>query len=84
MAEAQFCILSTPCLHYDENTLFMNIYLDLTEDFNKGGLRTIICSGQAVVLHRLAIMSKDGGWILREDGEALNHVLSILQERGAT
>ena len=32
----------------------MTIYLDLTREFNRGRLRTIICSGQAVVLHRLA------------------------------
>ena len=34
----------------------MNIYLELTEEFNAGRLRCIISSGQAVVLHRLAIM----------------------------
>ncbi|NJK90782.1 MAG: hypothetical protein HC904_02470 [Blastochloris sp.] len=62
----------------------MNIYLELTQAFNQGRLRAIICSGQAVVLHRLAIMSKDGDWILREDEETLTHVLSVLQERGAT
>ena len=61
----------------------MNIYLELTEAFNKGALRAIICSGQAVVLHRLAIMSKDGDWILREDKSALEHVLSVLDARGA-
>lgn len=63
----------------------MNIYLDLTEAFNRGGrLRAVICSGQAVVLHRLAVMSKDGDWILREDEEALAHILAVLQEHGAT
>ena len=62
----------------------MNIYLELTEDFNRGRQRAIICSGQAVVLHRLAIMSKDGDWILREDQDALSHVLSVLAARGAT
>ncbi len=61
----------------------MNIYLELTEAFNKGALRAIICSGQAVVLHRLAIMSKDGDWILREDESALEHVLSVLDAHGA-
>lgn len=34
-------------------------------------------------MHRLAIMSKDGDWILREDVEALNHVLSVLAEYDA-
>jgi len=43
-----------------------NIYLDLTREFNAGRLRVVICSGQAVVLHRLAVMSKDGDWILRD------------------
>jgi hypothetical protein len=55
-----------------------NIYLELTEKFNEGRLRAIISSGQAVVLHRLAIMSKDGDWILREDDESLAHVLGVL------
>jgi len=34
-----------------------------------GRLRAILASGQAVVLYRLAIMSKDGDWILREETE---------------
>jgi hypothetical protein len=37
-----------------------NPYLELTAAFNRGRRRTLISSGQAVVLHRLAIMSKDG------------------------
>ncbi|MBA7698054.1 hypothetical protein ES703_106728 [subsurface metagenome] len=61
----------------------MNIYIELTKQFNKEKLRTVICSGQAVVLHRLAIMSKDGDWILREDTESMNHVLKVLSERKA-
>lgn len=61
----------------------MNVYIELTEQFNQGRLRAVICSGQAVVLHRLAIMSKDGDWILREEEEALEHVLSVLEARGA-
>ena len=61
----------------------MNIYLELTEKFNQGKTRAIICSGQAVVLHRLAIMSKDGDWILREDQEALSHILNVLGDYGA-
>jgi len=43
----------------------MNIYVELTRQFNHGRLRAILAGGQAVVLHRLAIMSKDGDWILR-------------------
>lgn len=61
----------------------MNVYLELTRDFNQGRLRAVISSGQAVVLHRLAIMSKDGDWILREDPEALGHVLGVLARRNA-
>ena len=37
-----------------------NPYLDLTAAFNQGRRRALVSSGQAVVLHRLAIMSKDG------------------------
>ena len=61
----------------------MSIYLDLTRQFNEGALRAILSSGQAAVLHRLAIMSKDGDWILREDAEALSHVLQVLDRRQA-
>ena len=60
-----------------------NPYLELTEEFNRGRLRALVSSGQAVVLHRLAIMSKDGDWILREDAESLDHVLAVLSRRRA-
>jgi hypothetical protein len=43
-----------------------NPYLGLTEELNRGRLRALLSSGQAVVMHRLAIMSKDGDWILDE------------------
>ncbi len=52
----------------------MNIYLELTQKFNSGRLRAILGGGQAVVLHRLAIMSKDADWILREDQDTTDHV----------
>ncbi|MEW6094961.1 MAG: hypothetical protein AB1567_00330 [bacterium] len=58
----------------------MNIYLQLTKQFNKGKLRAVISSGQAVVLHRLAIMSKDGDWILKEDTETIKHILIVLSQ----
>jgi hypothetical protein len=61
----------------------VSIYLDLTREFNAGRLRSMLCSGQAVVLLRLAVASKDGDWILREDQEALDHVLAVLERRGA-
>lgn len=60
-----------------------NIYRELTAAFNAGRLRAILSSGQAVVMHRLAVMSKDGDWILREDEEALTRVLQVLAGRGA-
>ena len=60
-----------------------NVYQVLTQAFNAGRLRAILSSGQAVVMHRLAVMSKDGDWILREDSEALEYVLGVLEERGA-
>lgn len=60
-----------------------NPYLDLTEEFNRGRLRALLSSGQAVVVHRLAIMSKDGDWILREDAEAVGRVLEVLSLKGA-
>jgi hypothetical protein len=59
------------------------IYQTLTKQFNQERLRAILSSGQAVVMHRLAIMSKDGDWILRDDEECLNHVLSVLESHGA-
>ena len=61
----------------------MSIYLDLTREFNAGGLRAIISSGHAIVLLRLAIASKDGDWILREEQGAIDHVLEVLERRGA-
>jgi len=61
----------------------MSVYLSLTRAFNEGALRAILSSGQAVVVHRLALMSKDGDWILRERPEALRHVLDVLEKRGA-
>lgn len=61
----------------------MSIYLELTREFNQGRVRAVLCSGQACVLHRLAFASKDGDWMLREDDEALGHVLAVLGKRSA-
>ena len=61
----------------------MNIYAELTRTFNRHGLRAILAGGQAVVLHRLAVMSKDGDWILREDDETTAFILSVLETYGA-
>lgn len=60
-----------------------NPYPGLTAEFNRGRLRAILSSGQAVVAHRLAVMSKDGDWILREQGDDLSHVLRVLAAHGA-
>jgi hypothetical protein len=60
-----------------------NPYIRLTREFNDGRLRAILASGQAVVLYRLAIMSKDGDWILREEDETLAHVIATLARHGA-
>jgi len=60
-----------------------NPYLELTKELNRGRLRVLLSSGQAVVVHRLAVMSKDGDWIVREDGEAVGHVLEALSRQGA-
>ena len=61
----------------------MTIYLDLTREFNAGGTRAVLSSDQAVVMHRLAVMSKDGDWIVRETAPALRHVLGVLARRNA-
>lgn len=62
----------------------MIIYHQLTQEFNAGRVRAVLCSGQAVVMHRLAITSKDGDWIVRQDEDDLSHILNVLSEHGAT
>jgi len=61
----------------------MNIYAILTRAFNRDGLRAILAGGQAVVAHRLAVMSKDGDWILRENEGSVRHVLDVLADYDA-
>lgn len=61
-----------------------NIYLELTDRFNEGELRAILSSGQAIVVHKMALASKDGDWIVREDAESLDYVLGVLESYGAT
>ncbi len=60
-----------------------NVFFGLTEEFNRQGRIAILGSGQAVVWHRLAIMSKDGDWILRESPDACARVLDVLGRHGA-
>lgn len=55
-----------------------NPYFRLTEEFNSGGTNVLLASGQAVVFYRLAIMSKDGDWIVRETAEAIDRILFVL------
>jgi hypothetical protein len=60
-----------------------NLYFDLTRELNAEGSIAVLASGQAVVFYRLAIMSKDGDWILRETVAACRRVLDVLGRRGA-
>lgn len=60
-----------------------NVYFDLTREFNAAGATVMLTSGQAVVFYRIAMMSKDGDWILRESAEACRRVLDVLSARGA-
>ena len=61
-----------------------NVYFDLTRTFNERGPIAALASGQAVVYYRVAIMSKDGDWVIRETSEACERVLDVLAERGAS
>ena len=60
-----------------------NVYFDLTREFNREGVVAALASGQAVVYYRLAMMSKDGDWILRESDDACRRVLDVLHGHGA-
>jgi hypothetical protein len=60
-----------------------NIYFELTEAFNAKLPVVALASGQAVVYYRVAIMSKDGDWVIRETPEACATVLSELDVRAA-
>jgi hypothetical protein len=55
-----------------------NVYFELTRAFNAAGPMVALASGQAVVYYRVAIMSKDGDWVIRETHEACARVLGIL------
>src|SRR6185295_5497614 len=60
-----------------------NVYFDLTEELNAEGPIAVLASGQAVVFYQLALMSKDGDWILRETPEASRRALAVLEKYGA-
>ncbi|CAN5825773.1 hypothetical protein BH24ACI5_BH24ACI5_23770 [soil metagenome] len=61
-----------------------NVYFDLTRVFNDRGAIVALASGQAVVHYRIAIMSKDRDWVIRETAEACARVLDVLARRGAS
>jgi len=65
------------------SAVMQNPYAALTTEFNSGGLRVLLSSGQAVVAHGLAVTSKDGDWILRERDEDTQAVLHVLARHGA-
>jgi len=60
-----------------------NVYFELTEAFTARAPNVAPASGQAVVYYRIAIMSKDGDWIIREAPDACDAVLAELDGRGA-
>ena len=60
-----------------------NVYFDLTREFNRDGPTVFLASGQAVVYYRIAIMSKDGDWVIREHPDACARVLAVLARHGA-
>jgi hypothetical protein len=60
-----------------------NLYFDLTRELNAQGPVAALASGQAVVYYRLAMMSKDGDWILKETPTACRRVLEVLTRHGA-
>ena len=60
-----------------------NVYFELTEAFNAERPTAALASGQAVVFYRIAIMSKDGDWVIREAADACDRVLTVLESHGA-
>ncbi|MEA2691595.1 MAG: hypothetical protein QOJ16_982 [Acidobacteriota bacterium] len=60
-----------------------NLYFDLTRELNEEGPIAALASGQAVVFYRVAMMSKDGDWILKETEEACRRALAVLTRYGA-
>lgn len=60
-----------------------NFYFDLTRELNAERCVALLASGQAVVYYRLALMSKDGDWILEESEAACGRVLEVLGGYGA-
>jgi len=61
----------------------VNVFFALTEEFNSDGVIALLASGQAVVFYRIALMSKDGDWVLKETESACRRVRSVLASHGA-
>ena len=61
----------------------VNVFFALTEEFNADGVIALLASGQAVVFYRIALMSKDGDWVLKETESACRRVRSVLARHGA-
>jgi hypothetical protein len=61
----------------------VNVYFELTRELNAERPTVVLGSGQAVVYYRLALASKDGDWIVREDAAACARVLDVLGRRDA-
>ena len=53
----------------------LNPYFQLTEQFNAHGLNVILMGGQACVYYRIAFQSKDGGWIIRLNHNAMYNAI---------
>ncbi len=60
-----------------------NVYIELTRELNAEGPIAALASGQAVVFYRLAMMSKDGDWILMETAAACRRALEVLTRHDA-
>lgn len=60
-----------------------NIYFELTREFNRDEPIALLASGQAVVFYRIAMMSKDGDWVIGESPEACDRVRAVLAARRA-
>ena len=60
-----------------------NVDFELTEVFNEHEPVAALASGPAVVYYRVAIMSKDGDWVIRETPAACERAMAVLESRGA-
>jgi hypothetical protein len=61
-----------------------NPYFALHKEFRRAGAEVLVSSGQACVAFGIAAFSRDGDWIIREDEQSCDAVLSVLESHGAT